>query len=184
MCLICDGFTLEEVLERDAATIAEGGFVVQMVQGSDGEVDAPGWAYTIGLLDSAGHPELVAAGADVKTSGRLLQALAGSVMDGERFEIGDTIRLGGDVARVGAVHNVQFRLDTFNMWHNLKSAGFLQAEELDAVQIVMPHGWFCAEHGDRQPLLSNAHARVDVASIPPNRATRRARERSHRRNRS
>ena len=58
MCRMCEGFSLEDVLALDAATIAEYGFMVVGVDAPDrSEHDPPPWAYTVGLLDAADHPE-------------------------------------------------------------------------------------------------------------------------------
>jgi hypothetical protein len=172
---MCEGFSLDDVLALDAARIAEYGFVIIGVTGPEGEDDHPAaWAYTVGLLDAADHPEMVIAGVNVETSGSVLSALADSVLGGERYEIGETIDLGRGAARVGAVNQIQYELDTFNMWHNLQEYGTLQTPQLEAVQIVLPRPFFCAEHRNSQPLLNDASARVGVRRSP-NRAERRRR---------
>jgi hypothetical protein len=125
MCSICDGFSLDEVLARCAAVITHEGFVLQGVGDPAGDAHGPGWVYTVGLLDSAGHPELIIAGAPLEPSAQLLHQLGVAVLDGARFEIGDTIAVGSEVARVGTVHPIQFRNDTFATWHNLASEGVL-----------------------------------------------------------
>ena len=126
---MCEGFSLDDVLALDAAQIAEYGFVIIGVDGSPPDDGSP-WAYTIGLLDAADHPELIIAGPSLETSGSMLSLLAHSVLDdGDRYELGDTIDLGASLDRgggdavVGAVHEIHYVLDTFNMWHNLQEYG-------------------------------------------------------------
>ena len=173
---MCEGFSLDDVLALDAARIAEYGFMIVGVEGPEGDNDhPPPWAYTVGLLDAVGHPEMIIAGASSDTSGPLLSSLARSALAGERFEVGETINVGRGAARVGAVNPVQYELDTFNMWHNLQRHGTLRTSELEAVQIVLPSAFFCSFHRLEQPLLNDAGARVDRLRPPPNRAERRRR---------
>ena len=142
MCRICDGFTIEEVVRQDAAEIAEHGFVLQAVAGESGRSDDPGsWVYTVGLLDTIGHPELIVAGTDVDTGGRVLSYLAHWAMeDDEHFEPGDAIELGPGLAHVRAVHATHYGRNrgTFNMWYALKAARAIRTRRLRAVQIVLP----------------------------------------------
>ena len=177
---MCEGFSLDEVLARDAESIAEHGFVVIGVDGSDRGVDDPvAWAYTVGLLDAADHPELVIAGVSAETGGSVLSTLARAALDGERFEVGDTIDLGRGVAHVGAVDEIQRELGTFNMWDNHQHHGTVRARELKVVQILLPSGFFGSDRGARQPRLDDPGARVDARRPRPNRAERRRRPRRH-----
>jgi Domain of unknown function (DUF4262) len=173
MCRICEGFSLEDVLALDAARIDEYGFVLVGV--ADPEDDHDPWVYTVGLLDAADHPELIIAGVATETSAAMLGSLARAALAGERFEVGDTIDLGQGGARVGAVHPVQYDLDTFNMWHELQDFGALEAAQLEAVQIVLSSAFFCRNHRGSQPLLNDRGARVGSRPAPPNRAERRRR---------
>jgi Domain of unknown function (DUF4262) len=176
MCRICDGLSLDEVLALDAASIDDHGFTVIGVGGPGvGDVEIRPWAYTVGLLDAADHPELVIAGVSMETCGSLLPLLAESVLDGERYEVGDTIDLGRGVVRIGEVNEIQRALGTFNMWDNLQNYGAVQALELEAVQVILPPTFFCSVHGETQPLLDDPDARVGARRPRPNRAERRRR---------
>lgn len=173
---MCEGFSLDDVLALDAASIAEYGFIVVGVDDPDGgDGHRPAWAYTVGLLDAADHAEMVIAGVSTETSGSLLSILARSVLAGERYEVGETIDVGRGVARVGAVNETQYGLNTFNMWHQLRRNGTLRTSELDVVQIVLPSTFFCSAHRQVQPMLDDPDARVDVRRPPANRAERRRR---------
>ena len=167
MCRICEGMTHEEVLELDAQHIAEHGYLLQGV--GDGPDDPTSWTYSMGLLDIAEHPEFVVAGAINRTHG-VITALAEAVMDGDVFFVGDIIHTPAGVARIAPVHEVHYEIDTFNSWHSLKSCGAIQAEELIAMEIVMPR-----HHG---PTLADPHSRLGGPA--PNRAERRRRNRRHR----
>jgi hypothetical protein len=162
MCEMCGGFDRKDVLALVKARIAEHGFTMQGVSDPARLDDPTAWVYTIGLLDAAAHPEVIIAGADVTTASRVLGAVAEAVLDGERFLVGETIDLGVGVAEVGAVHPVQYELDTFAVWHALRDAGGLATEELTAVQIVLPAA--LCPFGERswQPLLAEREARVQA----------------------
>jgi len=172
---MCEGFSLDDVLAIDAATIAEYGFTVITVAGNPADEHPRSWGYTVGLLD-ADHPELIVAGLKPETAGALLTDLGHAVIDeGERFEIGDTIDVGCGIARIGAVNDVQYGLSTFNMWHNLQRYGTLLVSALEAVQVIMPKSLFCSVHSDSQPLLHLPGARIDRPPRAANRAERRRR---------
>jgi hypothetical protein len=162
MCRVCEGFSIEDVTVLGATRIAEHGYGIQGVIGPGGDDDGTGsWAYTVGLLDAADHPELIVAGLLPTDGSSLLSLLAGAVLEGERFKIGDTIDLGEFVAEVGAVHDIQYELATFSTWYRMKDAGVFEAEEIEAVQIKLPVEYFGAESS--QPVLARREARVDVA---------------------
>jgi hypothetical protein len=170
--------TFEEVLERDAQHLDDYGFFVVAVEPSTPDDSSSAWAYTVGLLDSADHPELIVAGGDPIAGGEVLHALAKDVLDGVRLEVGDPIAIGNRLGSVGAVHPVQYELDTFNTWHAMQEAGYLSTPTLTAVQIKDIHAWFCVHHRHHQADLSRPDARVgDQPRHRPNRAARRARER-------
>jgi hypothetical protein len=173
---MCEGFSLDDVLAIDSASIAEYGFAIIAVgPPHDAHEQTGTWAYTVGLLDAADHPELIVTGVSAETAGMVLQTLAREVLAGEWFEVGDTIRTPRGVAKVGPVHEIQYGLETFNMWHNLHSYGTLKTAELEAVQIVLPSAFFCSVHRHAQPVLDDPAARVGRLPPPPNRAERRRR---------
>ena len=77
--------------------IREFGFMVQGVVNPPGERgQLVEWAYTVGLLDAAGHPELVVVGPQLDRSGPLLQSMGRCVLEGARCEAGDRVALGED----------------------------------------------------------------------------------------
>ena len=175
MCRVCEGFSFDDALLLTAAHIAEYGYVLQAVTGDDARGIQP-WVYTVGLLDLVDHPEMIIAGPSLETCARVLEPLVQRVLDGERFLIGEGLDVGsGGKLRVGEVHDIQYQLGTFNIWHQLQRIGALESEELTALQIVVPEEWFCREHRDTQPDLSDINARVDRPLRRPNRAERRRR---------
>jgi len=175
MCEICNGKTIEKIIERDARVIAERGYIVE---GVDSGREDTSWAYTVGLVDVAQHPELIVAGVEARFAMALVNHLAQWVLDGNRFHVGDEIELAGeDIATIGAVHAVQHELDTFAMWHRLHAAGVVH-EPLQACQVVLPIVMFCASHAHTQPVLADPTTRLGPPGEHANRAARRRGKRS------
>ena len=163
MCDMCEGMSLDDIIERDAELIRKHGFtMVGVTANGDDPHDPINWIYTVGLLDTAAHPELVIAGAPLSVGASLMSAFARAVLDGERFLVGDRIDLGGEFgdARVGAVDEIQYRLDTFNMWHNLQAADVLQTDKLEVVQVVLPAELCPFGEVSWQPDLSDPEVRI------------------------
>src|SRR4051812_14474462 len=110
-CADCvTGASWEEVLEEQALKLAVYGYFMTGVLDDDCEP----WLYTVGLLDAAGHPELVIAGPKADTCASVLHELAERVMAGERFGVGDTATAAGDPVSFGAVDLAHYADDTFN----------------------------------------------------------------------
>ena len=161
--------THEEVLEQDAQHVADYGYMLQAV--GDGPDDPNAWAYSIGLTDVAGHPEMIVTGR-LYRGAALLRYAAEAVIDGDDFFVGDVIESPIGSARIEPVHVVHYDLDTFNNWHWLKEYGAIHAPELIALEIVMP--------GHAGPTLADSRSRLGTQL---NRATRRPRNRDLRRSR-
>lgn len=164
MCRVCEGFTIDDVMALDAVRIAEVGYGIQGVIAPSGDHDdgVGAWAYTVGLLDAAGHPEMIIAGVAPDLAASVLSVLAQSALEGERYLVGETIDLGGPIARVGYVHDVQYELGTFSTWFRLIMAGVLRESTLDAVQIILPVDGPPFGARSSQPLLSLPEERVDI----------------------
>jgi hypothetical protein len=129
---MCEAFSQEDMLTEDAAIIAEHGYLVTGV----GDGDPPHWAYTVGLLDRFGHPELIVAGPHFRIAASIINHVGRQIRDGARFGAGDTIRVAeGEIfeceatLRVGALDPIQYRLDTFNMWFALAAHGAIRVED-------------------------------------------------------
>jgi hypothetical protein len=169
MCRLCDGASWDEFLEENAMRLAVYGYFLMGVVDDDCEP----WVYTVGLMDSAAHPELIVAGPEPEACAAVLTELAERVLAGERFAVGGKARAAGDPVSFGAVHPAQYENDTFNYWHEARAADVLDAPELEAVQVILGSSCFCEEHQHAQPILSNPAARVGERPPPPNRAARR-----------
>jgi len=84
MCLICDGYSYEEVHRGIELTILTNGWAVQGVAPGPGE-DPGGasWAYTIGLTENFGVPELVVTDVEYEAAGALLNWACRRLADGD-----------------------------------------------------------------------------------------------------
>lgn len=97
--------------------------------------------------------------AGVHRSSAARTSLATAVIEGTRCEIGATVTLGDEYALIGAVHHIQYRLDTFATWHSLAAEGVLRERTLAAVQVFAPPSWMVGRR--RQPVLAQPWAHVD-----------------------
>jgi hypothetical protein len=95
MCDICDGMTYEESLRRLDGVVASHGWAIQ---GVEADRHGPPWAYTIGLIEHFGHPELVVTDCTWPVAVELLNDVGDRVAAGARLAVGDTVR--GDAGRV------------------------------------------------------------------------------------
>ena len=167
------------MFSEDAAIIEEHGYLVTGV----GSADPPHWAYTVGLLDRADHPELIVAGPHFRIAGSIVNHVGRQILDGARFDAGNTLFVPegqlfecDTTLRFGAVAPIQYRLDTFNMWFALAHHGSVSATELRALQVMAPANVLCPCGLCDQPDLSRPQSRVGVAPLAPRpRARRRGR---------
>lgn len=174
MCMFCDGATVEDFRERVHAGIARAGFAMVGVEHGPG-----GYAYTIGLLDHVGHPELVAAHADLSVAASVVEQLAREVLDGVRLHAASETRAFGVPVGIRPVAEAQLRRGLVAAWHDYYDAYGRHELRPVVLQVVLPDGHNCFEHQTSQPRLD----RADASFFVSNRAMRRAavRNRGHRR---
>jgi hypothetical protein len=87
MCLKCEGWTDEEILQKSRDDIERHGWGYVHVQGGD----AADFTYTVGLTRFHGHPELAVTGLGAYQATTLLDDLAGEVRCGFRLAAGDRL---------------------------------------------------------------------------------------------
>lgn len=117
MCFICDGGTHDEYDAIVAANIEKSGWHLTGVEASGHN---PGWVYSIGLIESFGHPELIVMGdccmqcaaAQINDLGRLIKA-------GTHCTVDSAVCAGhpGGPARFGPVHGAHWK-DRLGTWLN------------------------------------------------------------------
>jgi hypothetical protein len=177
MCEICNGTaTHDDYLIRIHLGIAEAGW---HLAGVEPDARQPGWAYTIGLVESD-HPEFVIVGLEEHAAAALLGHLAARVLDGEDFEAGEEVTIApGKSVRFGSVHPAHLERGLLNTWAGYYRSIGRRSPELEVLQVVCSEGWFCACHRRSQPDLAEARSFVR----DPNREERRRQQTRGRRRR-
>jgi hypothetical protein len=80
-----------EIISACWSDIDTAGYVVVAMEGEWTPCD---WAYTIGLHQSVGHPELIIVGIEAAMAGGVLAALSEQILRGAAFEPGGTATVG------------------------------------------------------------------------------------------
>jgi hypothetical protein len=101
MCDIGDGMTHEQSLRRMDDVVAAHGWAIQGVEGSGHQ---PPWAYTIGLIERFGRPELVVTDCTWPVAVALLNDLGDRVAAGARLTVGDVVRCDAGRVELATVH--------------------------------------------------------------------------------
>jgi hypothetical protein len=153
MCDMCKGATRDDVVAKLHLQIVERGFAIVPVGTAAGD---KGWAYTIGLIESRDHPELVVAGYQLGCAVFVLNELGTAVLAGARLDAtGYGLAFHG--AEIGArwVHEKHLRDNLIAAWHWYY--GSIGRHDLvpTALQICLPDGGFCFEHQTSQPRLDD-----------------------------
>ncbi|MGH9126996.1 MAG: DUF4262 domain-containing protein [Acidimicrobiales bacterium] len=152
-----------------AEKIATYGWAIQGVEGSPTNAQ---WAYTIGLVEHYGHPELVITSVAFETAAWILHELVAGVSDGQPLQAGARVVVANVRLEVVAVHPRQFDHGVFNSWFDQYRAFRDCGMELSALQVLLPAEAFCEFHGHHQPRLDRPE---QVLEYPDrNRAYRRA----------
>jgi Domain of unknown function (DUF4262) len=172
--MMCKGATRDEVRQNLYLQICTNGFaLVPVGRGWDDN----GWAYTLGLVDSHNHPELVVAGVPLGKAVTVLDQLATSVLDGTRYDTSD--RAAAFNAEIGfaEVRALHIRRGLMDGWIDYYGAAGRRDLDLRVLQVVLPDGTRCHEHQRSQPRLdSTRHVSFDGL----NRETRRRHPRPQR----
>jgi len=131
MCYLCDGGTYDELLFDQYGKILKYGFTTVMIE------SPPLWAYTIGLVESFGHPELTVAGLPSCCSYSIIDPLTERIRDGERFDtLSPPLTLEWGTVRFADVHAAQWEKGRFNGWLNYYGALDHELPDPDVLQVV------------------------------------------------
>jgi len=165
MCLLCDGYSEEDVMQHIDLAIRVHGWQLTQVEAEDRP-----WTYTIGLLETYGHPELLVADVRLGDAADLLRALVPLIAHHGSLPLDELDQLG--LALV-PVHETHLTTSLVAAWsshygHSPEPGSFMQ--------VVPPPDWFCACHQH----ASRRFDRVDAQPAAPNRAARRAAARQKR----
>jgi hypothetical protein len=160
MCAMCDGETHEKFLTGVHERVQRFGFTML---GVEPDPDHPPWLYTLGLVEHHDHPELSILGAPLAFGYKVLDELSGRVLDGECFEYGDEVVVGGVYLHVDVVDDRLWDGDMFNQWKEYYLWRGDPPPAPSALELIV-----C---GSQLGVFSSA------AAQRPNRAARRARMR-------
>jgi hypothetical protein len=174
MCRICDGYTYDEVLRADDLIIRVHGWLLQHVEPGVG--DCGGFGYTVGLLESYDHPELIAMDLDVDAQSALLRPIVEMIRTTGKLDHDALAAAGIDVVEV---HPDHLHGDLFGSWCRRYGR---PPSPGDVLQVIPPACWFCPEHAGRITRLDQPGGHTDPErSREPNRAERRQAARARRR---
>jgi hypothetical protein len=112
MCMMCDGYSADEVNQWYEMAIAVHGWAIS---GVEDEHLTP-WAYTIGLVEGFDHPELIVVGMSWKGANRALNELGAQILGGSRFDERSVAEVGDHLFPFGPVDPEQFEHEGFNGW--------------------------------------------------------------------
>lgn len=183
MCIICDGGTFEELMSDQFVRIAMRGYVLVGVEGPTS------WSYSIGLVRSFEHPELVMSG-PLELADHALPQVVDRIRAGERFDAssGPVQLCDCTTVAFGSVDPAQWEHGRFDHWKRFYDWVGGDLPHADAVQVIWadvngnfpPGADFCPAHrGSCQPLFDvvperNVHS---VLSREDRRRAKRARGR-------
>ena len=158
MCDMCNGATMQEVLDNMHRKIASNGFTTMSVEATARTKE---WSYTIGLRHNHDHPELVVAGYPHQGAVAVLSELAAEVVKGDRFDIpGDRVLFHDAEIGVVPVHAQYLKGELMAAWHWYSDAVGRPDLEPEALQIVLPDDQRCFHHQTTQPRLDKPGALV------------------------
>lgn len=176
MCLMCEGWTADEVNADTDARIRRYGWTAVSVYEPGG---GPTWTYTIGLADR-GHPELLVADAKVERAMAVITDLATRVVGGESLADAPSVTyLDEDEAALRDVHAVHIERGLVGSWEGYYHWRGGPVPPLRVRQVVLPDSEFCPCHQGTQPRLDMGW--THYGAVTPNRTERRARRRTRRR---
>lgn len=180
MCLICDGFSEEEIHVLYDEVIARYGWMVQHIGG--GSIHEPPWSYTIGLSSVFDHPELVVVGLTPQASLTLLNDLGRRVANGGMFRAGALPENHDGTLGVTLieVHPVLWEGPLFAAWRDYYESRAM-APDQRALQVVLPVTVVGARAKRWQPRLDDPDCPIGGDSGPSRHPLQQHRRRTRRR---
>ncbi len=163
MCLQCDGYSHETVMQAFDLKVKIYGWAV--VQVSDDDL---AFSYTIGLVENFGHPELIVLDVDRDIQHGLLNEIAKGIADNGRSALDQPSTQG---VRCVEVHKNHLHGDYFGMWANRYGALPRPGQVL---QVLLPESAYCECHAHSVRRLDRPESTPPVQPTL-NRAQRRSR---------
>jgi Domain of unknown function (DUF4262) len=136
MCMMCDGYSEEEIHDHYDELIARFGWMVHHIGG--GSLNRPPWSYTMGLSLAFDHPEFVVVGLPPPRAQGLLNTLAEGVAGGELFAAGHTLSNldGSPHGELVEVHPLLWEGPLFVVWQSYYESRLL-APDQRALQVAL-----------------------------------------------
>ena len=132
MCLMCEGYTEEQMIEAWAEQVRTDG---SMTLGVDAGL---GWVYTIGLRWNFDHPELIVTHPDIDKGADLVRHAVDEIRAGRRFGISDRWTTScGIPASFGPVHHANLGREWFARWPQIATACGQATTSLRALQVFV-----------------------------------------------
>ena len=153
MCLRCDGYSEDDVLRAIDLNVRVHGFHICAVE------DARPWTYTIGVLQTTGHPDLVVTDIESRQAGRLLWWIYERIDESGRLDAAELTENG---IRIVPVHRAQPHDELFGTW--IQHYG-RDPQIGEILQVLPPPEWTCPTHRhamtrlDRPPRTSRTGRR-------------------------
>ncbi|MDE0802551.1 MAG: DUF4262 domain-containing protein [Acidimicrobiales bacterium] len=132
MCLMCEGYSEQEVLDEFGGRVRRKGW---MTLG----VDAwPRWAYTIGLSATFDHPELIVVHPSLDKDDDLIGHAVDEIAEGRRFDEDSIFEIPcGGMARFERVHDDNLRGEWFTRWSDVSAAAGHETTLSSALQLII-----------------------------------------------
>ena len=137
MCLRCDGYSEKQIQQMTEMQIAVHGWGVVAVD------DHPPVAYSIGVLENYGHPELVVMDIETLAAQQLINHVGALIRDGGGALDRDV--LSGQGIQIVEVHPTHLRSGLVGGWARYYGE---RPRAGDFVQILPPPQLLCACHRD------------------------------------
>ena len=175
MCDICDGTTYEASWQRIQDLVASRSWAIQGVEAAAHQRP---WAYTIGLTESFGHPELVITDGTWPTSVEILNMLGEWIRDGDEYDVGSVVDAGEFRIELGAVHASFLHHGLCASWSAYYEWAGTDPGPLQVLQVMTTSRGTCEHQRARRADLAVPGAFSSPAG--PNRAARRRAARGRR----
>lgn len=163
MCLQCDGYSYETVMQAFDLKVKIYGWAVVQVEDGDRS-----FSYTMGLVENFGHPELIVLDFEIDQQLGLLNEVAKGIAANGKPALDQPSTRG---VRCVEVHRNHLHGDYFGTWANRYGALPRPGQVL---QVVLPDGAYCECHQHTVRRLDQPDS-TPFAQPFMNRAQRRSR---------
>ena len=143
MCRRCEGYSWEQIEREEDLIIRTHGWMLSSVHNEDGTA----WSYTVGLIESWGHPELIAIDFPFERQQALIHYLSAQVEKTSSIDLLDVISHDHQLV---SVHRDNLATELIATWLNRYDR---VPEHGEFLQIVPGASWYRHGHENRIRLL-------------------------------